>query len=192
LNNKISTNVALFYIDCTNQQLTVFPPGKSTGRKMSNAGQTRSVGAEISAKYTDKKANLSVSYGYTSVKFLKFDDGNHDYAGNFVPHAPQNTLSVVGEYNFAINKKYLEKIVMQTTFQGVGRIFWNEDNTLSQPFYGLLGAQISLVRGKARINFWGKNLTNTAYNTFYFKSIGNSFVQKGKPLQAGVSVSYEF
>jgi len=192
LNNKLIANAALFYIDCTNQQLTVFPPGKSTGRRMSNAGHTRSFGAEFSAKYSIKQVNFSANYGYTNAKFLKFDDGNHDYAGNFVPYAPQNTLSLTGEYNFFVNKSFLEKIAFQANWQGVGRIFWNEDNALSQPFYSLLGAQISLVNGRGRIAFWGKNLTNTEFNTFYFKSMGNSFVQKGKPLQIGISASCEF
>lgn len=192
LNNNLIVNIVLFYIDCTNQQLTVFPPGKSTGRKMSNAGQTRSFGVEFSAKYAVKKANFIVNYGYTNAKFLKFNDGNTDYAGNFVSYAPQNTISLIGEYNFLIDKPFLEKIVLQANWQGAGKIFWNEDNTISQPFYGLLGAQISLVQRRARISFWGKNLTNTDYNTFYFKSIGNSFIQKGKPLQIGISVNCEF
>ncbi|MCL2596803.1 MAG: TonB-dependent receptor [Paludibacter sp.] len=192
LNNKLITNIVLFYIDCTNQQLTVFPPGKSTGRKMSNAGHTRSYGAEFSAKYSIKKFNIIANYGYTNAKFLKFNDGNNDYAGNFVPYAPQNTISLIGEYNLFINSSFLEKIVFQANGQGVGKIFWNEDNVISQPFYGLLGAQISFVQHRARISLWGKNLTNTDYNTFYFKSIGNSFVQRGKPIQIGISANCEF
>ncbi|MCL1868261.1 MAG: TonB-dependent receptor [Paludibacter sp.] len=192
LNNKLTANAVLFYIDCTNQQLTVFPEGKSTGRKMSNAGQMRSFGVEFSAKYSVAKANFIVNYGYTNAKFLKFNDGNNDYTGNFVPYAPQNTLSLIGEYNVFVNKPFLEKIAFQANFQGAGKIYWNEDNALWQQFYGLLGAQISLVKGRARINFWGKNLTNTDFNTFYFKSTGNSFIQKGKPLQVGISTSCEF
>lgn len=190
--DKLTVNAVLFYIDCTNQQLTVFPPGKTTGRKMSNSGQTQSFGVELSAGYSFKKINFSANYGYTNAKFLKFNDGNNDYAGNFVPYAPQNTFSFIGEYNVSVNKSFLEKIVFQANFQGVGKIYWNEENTLLQPFYGLLGAQISLVKGRAKINFWSKNLTNINYNTFYFKSIGNSFVQKGKPLQIGISASCEF
>ncbi|MDR1652700.1 MAG: TonB-dependent receptor [Prevotellaceae bacterium] len=192
LSNKLTVNTVLFYIDCKNQQLTVFPPGKSTGRKMSNAGHMRSIGAELSAKYTGEKVSLSVDYGYTNAKFLKFEDGQSNYAGNFVPYAPQNTLAIIGDYNLIFDNKNLEKIVFQITYKGAGRIFWNEDNMISQPFYGLLGAQISLVKGRARINFWAENLTNTEYNTFYFKSIGNSFVQRGTPLQAGIAVSCEF
>ncbi|MDR0811101.1 MAG: TonB-dependent receptor [Paludibacter sp.] len=190
--NKFTANGVLFYVDCTDQQLTVFPPGKSTGRKMSNAGHTRSYGAEVSLNYADEKFRFSANYGYTNAKFLQFNDGNNDFAGKIIPYAPQNTVAFVGEYNISVNKSYLHKILLQVNWQGVGDIFWNEENTISQKFYGLLGAQISLVKGNASISFWGKNLTNTDYNTFYFKSIGNSFVQKGKPLQMGISVRCDF
>ena len=35
----------------------------------------------------------------------------------------------------------------------------------------------------------GENLTGAAYNTFYFKSVGKSFFQRGKPLRLLVGVS---
>ena len=34
-----------------------------------------------------------------------------------------------------------------------------------------------------------QNLTGAAYNTFYFKSVGKSFFQRGKPLRLLVGVS---
>jgi outer membrane receptor protein involved in Fe transport len=192
IKNKLTANGVLFFVDCTNQQLTVFPAGKSTGRKMSNAGHTRSYGAEISLNYTDEKFRFSANYGYTNAKFLQFNDGNDDFAGKIIPYSPQNTVAFVGEYNIAIKKPFLHRVRLQANWQGVGKIFWNESNTLSEPFYGLLGAQVSLIKGNAAISFWGKNLTNKNYNTFYFKSIDNSFMQKGKPLQAGISVKCDF
>jgi len=109
-----------------------------------------------------------------------------------VPYAPLNTIALTGGYNFFINKKYLDKIAVQANWQGAGKIFWNEDNALSQPFYGLFGAQVAFVKGNAQVSLWGKNLLNANYNTFYFKSMGNSFMQKGKPLQCGISVLCDF
>lgn len=185
-----SANAVLFFIDCTDQQLTVFPPGKSTGRKMSNAGRTQSFGTEISLNYTDKKFHFNAAYGYANAKFISYNDGNNDYAGNFIPYAPQNTLALVGEYKIYLNKKYLDMIRFQVDWTGVGKIYWNEDNSLSQPFYGQLGSSIALSKGNAKIQFWAKNITNAKFNTFYFKSMGNSFVQQGKPLQIGTTFSF--
>ena len=46
--HKVQADLALFYIDCRDQQLTVFPEGQVTGRLMTNAGRTRSFGGEAS------------------------------------------------------------------------------------------------------------------------------------------------
>ena len=38
---------------------------------------------------------------------------------------------------------------------------------------------------------WGKNLTCTKYNVFYYESIGNRFLQSGKPVSFGVEIRAE-
>ncbi len=43
----VVVDAALFYVDVKNQQLTVFPEGQTTGRMMTNAGESRSWGAEV-------------------------------------------------------------------------------------------------------------------------------------------------
>ena len=75
---------------------------------------------------------------------------------------------------------------------GVGRIWWNEDNSLSQPFYLLMGADVTLSFEHFDLFCTGANLLDREYDTFYFKSVGNSFFQRGKPrrLSAGVRVSF--
>ncbi len=182
---RLRLDVALFYIDCRNQQLTVFPPGKGTGRLMSNAGHTRSYGAEVSVGYRVGDFRLAGSYGHTNAKFLTYDDGREDYSGNYVPYAPQNTLSVQGEYSLDLRSG---RVLFGLGVQGVGRIWWNETNTISQPFYGLLNASIAWETKRYNVSVWARNLTGTDYNTFYFKSVGHSFVQRGKPLQTGISL----
>ena len=74
--------------------------------------------------------------------------------------------------------------------RGTGKIYWNEDNTLSQPFYALLGAGVTYTKGALSLQLWGKNLTATRYHTFYFMSIGNEFLQRGKGIEAGLTVRY--
>lgn len=189
LNNKLLIDAALFYIDCRNQQLTVFPPGKTTGRLMSNAGRTRSAGAELTIGYRAGGFLFSGSYGYTNAKFIEYKSGDNDYAGNYVPYAPQNTISLGCEYDWRVRLKWLDKISFSVNWQGAGRIYWNEDNSVSQPFYGLLNASATFVKGNYSLGVWAKNITNESYNTFYFKSIGNSFVQRGKPLQIGFFIN---
>ena len=184
---RISASV--FYIDCRNQQLTVFPPGMSTGRMMSNAGESFSYGAEASAVCKLGDFTLSASYGYTHAEFRKYLSGNNDYSGNTLPYAPRETMSANLEYRLPVSKNFANFVVLNVGWAGVGRIYWNEENTLSQPFYGLWSASLSWEKGMWGASLWGKNLLDEQYNTFYFRSIGNDFFANGKPIQFGMSLN---
>ena len=60
-------------------------------------------------------------------------------------------------------------------------------NGVSQPFYALLNAKISATIGRLTWEAWGKNLTNTDYLTYYFKSSAG-YGQKGRPISFGTSL----
>lgn len=63
-------DASVFYIDCRDGQITVFPPGMTTGRMMRNAGRSRSIGTEVSVEAAPVRGlHLSVSYGYTNARF---------------------------------------------------------------------------------------------------------------------------
>lgn len=181
-------SASLFYIDCRNQQLTVFPKGMSTGRIMSNAGESFSCGAEASAAYRVGDFTLNAAYGYTHAEFRKYKSGDNDYSGNILPYAPRETMSANVEYRIPVPKEFANFMVLNIGWTGVGRIYWNEENTLRQSFYGLLSASLTWEKGALGASLWGKNLLDEQYNTFYFRSIGNDFFAQGKPLQFGISL----
>ena len=185
----LDISAAAFWIECFDQQVTVLPEGNNTGRMMSNAARARSYGIELSASYGYNGFKLSADYGYTNAKFRNYNDGNADYADCYLPYAPQNTLSVMASYRWQINGKVVDSISIAGDWRGVGRIYWNEANTLSQPFYSLLGAQVMLQMGNITMTIWGRNLTNTKYDMFYFKSVGKSFFSKGSPLHCGIRIN---
>ncbi len=186
----LTADISLFYIDCRDQQLTVFPEGQTTGRMMTNAGKTRSLGGEISVSYRPLSAlQFIANYGFTDARFVKFDNGRENYAGKRLPYAPSNTLYVGGVYD--IRGSWLGRNVIQISAgcTATGDIWWNEANTLCQPFYALLNASVSFNAPKWSVELWGNNLTDTDYKTFYFLSMGNEFFQRNVPLTLGVSVS---
>ncbi len=180
---------ALFYIDCRNQQLTTFPPGTTTGRIMTNAGRTRSFGAEVSVKWQPvQDLALRIDYGYTNATFRKYNDGRADYRGKRVPYAPAHTLFAELSYR-AEPLKFLGIVPeLNATARCVGPIEWNEANTISQPFYSLPGLSLAFNAEKWSLRLWGRNLTGTRYDTFYFMSMGNAFVQRGLPRQLGATL----
>lgn len=192
LGGKLNADAALFYIDCTDQQLTVFPDGKTTGRMMTNAGKTSSTGMELalSAQITPA-LNASVSYGHTLAKFVKYDDGINNYKDNFVPYVPQNTLAANTSYSFWNLGRIADKLQLRIGYNGIGKIYWDEANTNCQNFYSLLSASIYAEKGKFSLELWGKNITDTNYNAFHFVSVGNAFFSQGNPAEYGVTVSFQ-
>jgi len=186
---KMKAEFSLFYIDCRDQQLTMFPPGQTTGRMMTNAGKTRSLGFEISASvFPFDNLSFNLSYGYTNAKFRRFTDGRESYRGKYIPYAPQNTLFLQGVYTLKLPSQSVSSVTFDANLRGVGRIYWNEANSLYQPFYILPGASVTLSNKYGSLQFWGKNLSSTNYYTFYFVSIGNEFRQKGRSVDLGVTL----
>ncbi len=188
--SKVAADISLFYIDCRDQQLTVFPEGQTTGRMMTNAGRSRSYGAELSLRVKPSNNwSLTGSYGYTNAKFINYIDGENDYAGNFVPYAPQHTIYSEASYNLPINREWLKSINFNINTNGAGRIYWNEDNSRYQSLYMLLNTAIRFEGEQYAISLWSKNLTCEEYDVFYFKSMSNEFVQSGLPLTMGVKLT---
>ena len=198
-----SCKLIAYYIDCRDQQLTVFPSGTQTGRMMTNAGKTRSFGAEteisynkvFEAKRTKQSVSMNASYGYSNAKFVKYNNGRQNLAGNYLPYAPQHTVSLDADYSIGFNLKTLDRIGFHIGWLANGPIFWDDENRYKQNFYGLLQASISAGFKDASqhyytIKIFGKNLTKQEYNTFYFVSVGNHFLQKGKPLEYGVQFTF--
>lgn len=185
---RLTAQAALFYIDCRDQQLTMFPDGTTTGRIMTNAGKTRSFGAELTIRYRPvDRLGLTASYGYTDARFREFFNGISDYSGKYVPYAPHNTMFVGATYRQPFSSGLLKGITVDVNCRGVGEIMWDEANSVKQPFYMLPGASVKFDFNKISLTFWGENLSDTKYNTFYFVSIGNAFLQRGKPLRIGAT-----
>ncbi len=188
--HRAKSDLALFYIDCTDRQLTIFPDGNSTGRLMTNAGKTRNWGFEAAFSVAPTAASgIKLSYGYTSAKFVSYNDGKADYSHRHVPYCPSHTLYGEGYYTIGVNGgKWLNGITLDASVQGTGRIYWNESNTASQPFYALLAGSVTLRGSHYSLQVWGRNLTGTDYRTFYFVSVGHEFLQRGKPRQIGATL----
>ena len=184
-----------FHIQCYDQQVTIFPNGKTTGRMMANAAHSRIWGAETALHYRWQRGNwqglVDASYGFTDARFIDFNDGMGDYSGNVIPYAPQHTLHGLLSAEYRVGRKWLRSIGLSLKGDGIGRIYWNEQNDCYQPFYGLLGATLNIEWKYVKLQLWGKNLTGTKYDVFYFRSMSNDFLQRGKPRELGAKILFE-
>lgn len=186
--NRLDLNVSLFYIDVENQQITIFLTPQTTGRMMTNAAKSRSFGGEVSLFARFNNFNIGVNYGYTNAKFTSYYDGKTNYKDKYLNYYPINTFSITADYLWRLDNRYLDNVNFSLTYNGSGDIYYNQLNTIKQDFYSLLGADVTLKRSYYSISFWARNILDTKYNTFYFLSSGNNFVQKGKPFTLGITL----
>ena len=188
LDGGLTAEAVGFFIDCRDQQLTVFPPGTVTGRIMTNAGRTRSLGAELSARWSPTEdITVTSAYGYTNATFREYDNGRADFRGKRLPYAPAHTLFASASWITPWHPAGLSTEV-NVTVRGAGDIMWNEENSIRQKFYALPGASFTLRGERWNLRIWGENLSNTQYKTFYFMSMGNSFAQRGNPITFGATL----
>lgn len=193
LQQRIYANLAFFYIDWTNQQIYQTVPS-GTGSMLTNAGKSESKGVEFEFKILPAK-NLEtwLAVGYNEARFVEYiKDEDEDYSGNYIPYVPKYSFNIGGNYGVDVNKSWLDKVRFHLTYNGFGKHYWDEDNVAYQDFYGLLNHRVSFEKDNITFSFWGKNILNENYNSFYFQALGNSYAQIGKPASLGVNLKVTF
>ena len=194
---KLWADLAAFYMDTRDQQLSQFAES-GLGRITINAGKSRSYGAEASLRASvTKELSLNASYGYTYATFTDYviRDGSieKNYNGKYVPFVPKHTLNIGGEYAITCSPRSIfDRVVFQANYNAAGRIYWTEQNDVSQSFYGTLNWRTNLEIGDAMISFWARNFLNKDYAAFYFETMNKGFMQKGRPVQFGVDLRCRF
>ena len=194
-------DLALYYMQIRNQQLSHMSPVYNYGRIMTNAGKSHSCGLEatLRGKAIDNAFDWAVTYAFTNAKFDEYDyslnpyatgnDAVVNYDGNYVPFVPQHTLSAMVDW-------HIGKFTIGANMNGQGKTWWDEANTYAQKFYAVAGAHADYDFGPVLVSLWGRNLTNTNYNTFAVASsaVGGThyFAQKATPIQVGLDVNIHF
>lgn len=193
LDNKLFTNIALFAIEWENQQIYQ-PVPSGQGSMLKNAGKSRSRGFEAEVKAVPfTNFETWTTFGYNKAEFVEYiRSATLDYSGNVLPYVPEFTMSLGGNYTINVNRKLLQNIHLYTVYQGFGKHYWHEDNTAWQDPYGLLSSRITLTRNNMELAFWGKNMLNSTYNSFYFTALNNAYAQVGKPSSMGLSLKFMF
>ena len=188
--DRLHTELTFFYTDIENLQITKFVASGS-GRYLSNAGKAKSTGLEVSLRARlSNELTSYLHYGYTHATFLNYNNDRDDFKGKSIPYIPQNTANIGIQYSKLLkNCRLIDQFSADVQCNGTGKIYWNEANVLSQPFYAIVNAQAGIRKGIVSLTLWTRNLTDTHYAAFYFESFDKPFMQRGKPLQFGVKLA---
>lgn len=200
--NALHLDLSAFYMKIRNQQLSVMAGTYGYGRMMVNAGKSHSCGIEMSlcGQLFNGSLDWALNYGYTCAKFDEYteSENNNDvsYAGKYVPYVPQHTFSAFADYRIETGNRSLKNIILGANVNAQGKTYWDNDNSYAQKIYALLGAHVDADFGNIVLSFWGRNLSNTNYNTFAMNSSATGtneyFAQRGNPFQCGVDIKLHF
>lgn len=201
---RLCADLSAFFMDTHDQQIARFSEN-GFGRMTVNAGRSRSIGMEaaLEAQIT-QGLHLQASYGLTHATFRDYQTNRQvtnretgkkevqtlDYSGNYVPFVPRHTFSAGAAYTFGFNRRAVRSLTLSAHYQGIGRIYWTEQNDAEQPFYGTLHARASLQLKPMQIDLWASNILGQDYTAFYFESMGKPFGQKGNPCQVGIDLRF--
>jgi outer membrane receptor protein involved in Fe transport len=191
IKDVIYGEIAAFYIDIRDIQLTNFV-NSGQGRMLTNSGKAVSKGVDLSlSARLSNSLSLSANYGFTHATLQSMIDST-DYSGKFIPYAPQHTLSLSAMFRKNFYKQWIDGLHLQAQYNGAGKIYWNTENSIYQDFYGILNLKAGIRKHIFELAFWTKNTLNTDYSVFYFESLGQPLMQKGKPFLFGVDLSFVF
>jgi iron complex outermembrane receptor protein len=168
-NGMLSTNLAVYYIDWSDQQLTTtyyFPePIGGSKNYITNAGKTeiKGVELEVEARLTDN-FTTGATYAFTDAKFKEYNDteaaqlfGDPSLKGKKLPGVPEQQASLYGKYTFPVglNRGYVRADVSYTDrkYAQVYQLAHTGEQILAN-------LSIGLELEKWDLTFFVKNLTD--------------------------------
>ena len=197
-------NLAGYYYDYTDLQVSIFQPGAAILR---NAASARIYGIEAEGMATFSDAfNLRAGIAYNNSKYSSFPDAvilvprptggnlqmNGDATGNRLVRSPKFTANATANIMVPTGDDGL------LTFTGAASynsgFFWNVSNRLKQPEYLILNGSISWKSDSTplSVSLWGRNLTNKTYGVFVTDTTAADAISYGRPRSFGVALGFDF
>ena len=203
LDDRLQLNVAAFYNDITDMQVSVFLEGSGgASSNVQNAGGVTTQGLEVELVYQVVEAlQLSANYGYLDVEYNEFIENGVDVKNaKDVPYAPENMMSLAldwslgtwswGDLDLHLDWSYNDNYVPY--------IEPSQNATAQIDSYNILNGNLMLSEvpvGKdmtMQFSLWGKNLTDEEYrqNTIPFGLWTVSYF--GDPVTYGLAARLNF
>jgi iron complex outermembrane receptor protein len=204
LDRRITANFAAFYYDYSDLQVTITRPPSTTIVQNADA-KIYGLEGELVWDVTEAfKLNAALTLTHARFDgFASFDDarplgGTQDLDGSPLPHAPDYTVSLGGEYKATLGSFWLSALTLRAD------AFYSDDVVLryfataqdTQGAYGTLNlsAKLATDDGRTSLNLFVNNATNEQYlrNITYIGAIGAYMGNYAPPRTWGVQLSQKF
>ena len=166
---------------------------------LANAAESHYYGLEAQADYdvTDT-LHMFVSLGLLKSKFDDYTDPNPssvDVNGRAPAQSPKY------QYNVGFDYMLTDALSLRANVEGKDSYYFSNRHNEKSEAYALVNASVTYIQGDFTATLWGRNLTDTSYQTRGFGSFGNNpgngyktelYTQQGNPRTFGFTLGYDF
>ncbi|WP_153915405.1 TonB-dependent receptor [Shewanella sp. TC10] len=204
LDGVVSTNMALFYMDRQNQQVSASQQDPDDQQRFilytENAGSAKNYGAEADFKYY---ATDNVQF-YGSVGWLETEYGDYQYNDKY-----GNVIDLTGRdqahapnFTYSAGMSYVSDSGWFTNLNASGKsdFYYSDSNESKSDAYTIFNARIGYESQMWSAYLWGRNLFDEQYGVrgFYFGNepdldwADKQYVRFGDPRQLGITLDVKF
>ena len=189
---RVNVEAALFYIDWSDLQVqrsvltTTTPPSIAT--IVDNATSASSWGGEASISWTPiDDLTLSAAAGYTHARY-------EDYEPTPGVSYADHRIELTPEYSFSLGAGWRPAIGLGggAEVRRVGPMMFDAANSIEQPAYTLLNADLSYAFENVRFSLVGRNLLDEAYANRGLVQAGAAYVHFADPQTITAEISASF
>lgn len=188
LDNKLLANLAAFYIDMTDKQVSEVLSLNQA--KISNIAEANSKGLEIELQARPATGlTFSGGFGYTMTEITNWYDSvtQYDYHGNELPNAPRFT------YNLSTMYQHSTGLYGRVDLLGTGKFYHDATNMQEESAYELVNIRLGYSGEHWDVSLWCKNLFDRSYYTVQAPIPGyGTLAFDGDPRQIGMTVAWRF
>ncbi len=183
----------LFYGKRKDQQVkTYIEASRSFTDFLDNAAKGTYYGLESQLDfYPNESLHLFTSLGLLKSEF-------DSYTAALTGRAPAQSPEY--QYNVGFDVAFADGWIFKSNVEGKGSYYFSNTHDQKSNAYALLHASLEYTSGSWSTVLWGRNITDTSYETrgFFFgndPSTGYTdalYTQKGTPRTFGLTLSYDF
>ena len=208
LENRLRLNIAAFYTDYKDLQVTRFaltPDTPTFGQFLTeNAAGADIKGIEVESTFVPvENLELTFNYAYLDAEFSEFfgltpapNGTTPDFTGNTLRQAPMHSASWNANYTWPNVFSGDDSVSLNLSARYVDDVFYDPDNNSRAvvPSYTIGDVRLGYTApsGKFKADVWVNNVTDKDYTTHAFSLTGGqrAYANVGKPRWYGVTFTY--
>ena len=165
LNNKLTVNAAVFYINIKDKQVEEWLASPPAMRSVTNAAEASSQGVELEFEARPIQGlSMFGGFGYAEAKIDEWTSdemlgGTYDYKDKYLTFAPKYT------YNAGFQYRHYTGLFGRADILGVGDFYTDAKNTQKINNYEIVNLRLGYEREQFDIVLWGKNVFDKEYLT---------------------------